>query len=81
VFFALAVQRTQNPIPKAIEQELESDNRLYFQLSLAEALSCTLFELKDRVTDEELALWAAYFAVKGRRQEKEMDRIKRQARR
>lgn len=73
--------RRQSQILKAIEQELESDNRLYFQLSLAEALSCTLFELKDRVTDEELALWAAYFAVKGRRQEKEMDRIKRQARR
>jgi len=81
VFFALVAPRRQSRILKAIEQELESDNRLYFQLSLAEALSCTLFELKDRVTDEELALWAAYFAVKGRRQEKEMDRIKRQARR
>jgi hypothetical protein len=40
-----------------------------------------LFELKDKVTDEELALWAAYFAVKGRRQQKEMDKIKRQSHR
>jgi len=70
-----------NPIPKAIEQELESDNRLYFQLSLAEALHCTLFELKDRVTDEELALWAAYFSIKSKRQEKEIEKIKRETRR
>jgi len=40
-----------------------------------------LFELKDRVTDEELALWAAYFSIKNKRQEKEMEKIKRQARR
>ena len=71
----------QSPIPKAIEQELESDNRLYFQLSLAEALHCTLFELKDRVTDEELALWAAYFSIKTKRQEKEIEKIKRETRR
>ncbi len=70
-----------SPIPKAIEQELESDNRLYFQLSLAEALHCTLFELKDRVTDEELALWAAYFSIKSKRQEKEIEKIKRETRR
>ena len=70
-----------NLIPKAIEQELESDNRLYFQLSLAEALHCTLFELKDRVTDEELALWAAYFSIKSKRQEKEIEKIKRETRR
>ena len=71
----------QSLTPKAIEQELESDNRLYFQLSLAEALHCTLFELKNRVTDEELALWAAYFTIKSKRQEKEMEKIKNQARR
>lgn len=79
--FVRVVRRMWSLILKAIEKELESDNRLYFQLSLAEALSCTLFELKDRVTDEELALWAAYFAVKSRRQEQEMEKIKRQSRR
>lgn len=75
------VRRTLSLILKAIEQELESDNRLYFQLSLAEALHCTLFELKDRVTDEELALWAAYFSIKSKRQEKEIEKIKRETRR
>lgn len=67
--------------PKAIEQELESDNRLYFQLSLAEVLHCTLFELKSKVTEEEFALWVAYFSIKNKRQEKEMEKIKNQARR
>jgi len=67
----------QSPIPKAIEQELESDNRLYFQLALAETLGCTLFELKSKVTDEEMLLWIAYFSIKNKRQEKEIEKIKR----
>lgn len=75
------VPRRQSQTLKALEKELESDNRLYFQLALAETLHCTLFELKNKVTDEEMALWVAYFAIKGRRQEKEMEKIKRQARR
>lgn len=72
------VQIAQNQTPKAIESELESDGRLYFQLSLAEVLHCTLFELKSKVTDEEMSLWAAYFAVKSKRQEAQMEKIKRQ---
>jgi hypothetical protein len=71
---------TQSPIPKAIEKELEADNRLYFQLSLAEALHCTLSDLKLKVTEEEMSLWAAYFAIKNRKHEQEMEKIKRQAR-
>lgn len=72
---------TQNLTAKVIEQELEHDGRLFFQLSLAEVLRCTLAELKGKITDEEMSLWAAYFAIKNRRQEKEMDKIKRQTRR
>lgn len=75
------VRQKLNLTLKAIEKELESDNRLYFQLALAETLHCTLFELKNKVTDEEMALWVAYFAIKGVRQEKEMEKIKREARR
>jgi hypothetical protein len=40
-----------------------------------------LFELKDKVTDEEMLLWAAYFSIKNKRQEKEMEKIKRETRR
>lgn len=69
-----------NPIPKAIEEELDADGRLYYQLSLAETLHCTLYELKSKMTEEELQLWAAYFAIKNRRQAKELEKIKRQSR-
>lgn len=68
---------TTNPTPKAIEQELESDGRLFFQLSLAEALHCTLNELKTRITDEEMSLWAAYFAIKKRHHDKMIEDAKR----
>jgi hypothetical protein len=54
---------------------------LFFQLSLAETLHCTLHELKDKVTDQELLLWSAYFSIKNRKQKEEMDKIKRQSRR
>jgi hypothetical protein len=40
-----------------------------------------LSELKTKVTDEEMLLWSAYFAIKNRRQEQEMEKIKRQSRR
>jgi hypothetical protein len=72
------VQTAQSQTPKVIESELESDGRLYFQLSLAEVLHCTLSELKGKVTDEEMSLWAAYFAIKSKRQAAEMEKIKRQ---
>jgi hypothetical protein len=77
----LIARTKQKLIAKAIESELESDGRLFFQLSLAEVLHCTLSELKTKVTDEEMLLWSAYFAIKNRRQEQEMEKIKRQSRR
>lgn len=63
-----------------IEAELEADGRLYYQLSLAETLHLTLYELKSKMTEEELQLWAAYFSIKSKRQEKDMEKIKRQSR-
>lgn len=72
---------TQSPTLKAIEKELESDGRLFFQLSLAETLHCTLNELKSKVTDEEMSLWAAYFSIKKKQHDKMMDDTKRGARR
>jgi hypothetical protein len=35
-----------------------------------------LSELKGKITDEEMSLWAAYFAIKGKRQQAELDKIK-----
>jgi hypothetical protein len=46
-------------------------------MSLAEALHCTLYELKSRVTDEEMILWQLYFQRKNELHEKEMEKMKR----
>jgi hypothetical protein len=48
-------------------------------LSLAEALHCTLFELKNRVTEEEMILWQVFYGIKSKRQEKELEEAKRKA--
>ncbi len=81
MFSSLAARRTLSPTPKAIEKELEFDGRLLFQLSLAETLHCTLNELKTKVTDEEMSLWAAYFAIKKRQNDKMMEDAKKNAKR
>ena len=46
-------------------------------MQLAEALHCTLHELKSRVTEEELILWSLHFGRKAELQAKEMEKIKR----
>jgi hypothetical protein len=46
-------------------------------MQLAEALHCTLHELKSRVTEEEFILWQLYFSRKAEVQAKEMEKIKR----
>jgi len=40
-------------------------------------LHLTLYELKSKMTEEEMQIWAAYFSIKSKRQEKEMEKIKR----
>lgn len=64
-----------------LEKELESDNRLMFQLSLAEELKMTLAQLKKSMTDEEMLLWSAYFRIKKRQHDKMMEDAKKGARR
>jgi hypothetical protein len=82
VFSSLAGRtETSSQIQKVIESELEEDGRLYFQLSLAEILHCTLYELKSKVTEEEMQLWACYFSIKSKRQAKDIEKVKRASRR
>lgn len=77
--FVLAARRGKSsPNPKEIEAGLEQDHRLYFQFCLAEKLHMTLNQLKSEVTEEEMALWAAYFEVKAKRGKKYLDKIKKQ---
>jgi hypothetical protein len=37
----------------------------------------TLSELKSKVTEEELVLWHAYFSIKNRRHQEEIEKAKR----
>jgi hypothetical protein len=46
-------------------------------MSLAETLHCTLYELKSRITEEEMLLWQLYFSRKNRIQKEEMEKAKR----
>lgn len=46
-------------------------------MSLAEKLGMTLNQLKSQITEEELALWSAYFAVKFKREKKVLDDAKK----
>jgi len=41
----------------------------------------TLSELKEKVTEEELLLWHAFYSIKAKKQQEEMEKIKQKARR
>lgn len=46
------------------------------QLSLAKELGCTLTELVDRVSPQELLLWNTFFQIQKEEEEKQMKRRK-----
>jgi hypothetical protein len=46
-------------------------------MSLAETLHCTLYELKSRITEEEMLLWQLHFSRKAKLQKEEMEKAKR----
>lgn len=50
---------------------------LMLQMSLAKELSCSLSELTERVTQEELLLWNTFFQIEREDAEKEAKRRKR----
>ncbi len=57
--------------PKAL---LDEENDLEFQFFLAQKLSMTVAELRDRMTHAEYVGWSRYFAVKAQREE--LERLK-----
>jgi len=46
-------------------------------MSLAESLHLTLFDLKSRMTEEEMILWSLHFERKAKLQREEMEKIKK----
>lgn len=72
---------TKSQTTKALESEFEASPRLQFQLALAETLHLTLYELKSKMTDEEMVLWQLHFNRKNKLQEKELAKIKTDSKR
>lgn len=52
---------------------------IYLQFFIAEQLGYTHREIREKMSLQELYAWAAYFQLKGEREEEAMEKIKRQA--
>ena len=59
--------------------QLDKDNYLYLQFFVAETLGITLGHLQKNMTIEELYAWNAYFTLKGEREEKAYEDMKKKA--
>ena len=59
--------------------QLDKDNYLYLQFFVAETLGITLGHLQKNMTVEELYAWNAYFRLKGEREEKAYEDMKKKA--
>ena len=66
-------RRKLTRLPKEREAKLQRDFKkasyLRFQLTLARELGMTLRALREQVTEEELEIWALYFAEESRERE------------
>ena len=58
------------------QKRLTQDSWLYFEFFLACELGMTVSRLRNELTDAELVYFAAYYQLKGEREEKAMDRAK-----
>ena len=70
-------RRTKNSTSKVLTKELKEENNLLAELVVAEKLSLTLSELRERMTPEELWLWHAFFNLQNQQQEEAMKKAKR----
>lgn len=59
---------------------LKKDNQLLAELVVAEKLGYTLYELRDRMTPEELQLWVLFYDLKADEEKAAMDKAKRRRR-
>ena len=56
---------------RTLSDQLKDDGKLFFQLYLAQELHMTLGDLRERITDEEMELWSAYFHLRNKQQEEQ----------
>lgn len=63
-----------------IKTQLKNDGQLLTELHVAKELGMTLGDLRDRMTYEELWLWAAYFGLINDQQEEQSKKIRNRRR-
>ena len=63
--------------PKALEAELKKDGFIQIQFFVAEKLSCTLSELRQKMTAEELFGWYTYFKIRSDEEKAAFDKARR----
>ena len=62
-----------------LKATIEQDNSLFLQFFIAEKLGMTLTDLRSKMSFKELLAWSAYLSIKSDREEKEMEKARRQA--
>ena len=62
-----------------LKATIEQDNSLFLQFFIAEKLGMTLTDLRAKMSFKELLAWSAYLSIKSDREEKEMEKARRQA--
>lgn len=67
----------RNWTPKALEAELKKDGYLRIQFFVAEKLSLTLSDLRNRMTDTELLGWYTYYKIQADEDQAAYDKAKR----
>ena len=62
-----------------LKATIEQDNSLFLQFFIAEKLGMTLTDLRSKMSFKELLAWSVYLSIKSDREEKEMEKARRQA--
>ena len=60
-----------------LKYQLKNDGLLLQEMIVAEKLGYCLNDLRERMTEEELYLWAAFYELRAEEEKRVMDRAKR----
>ena len=63
-----------------LKYQLKNDGLLLQEMIVAEKLGYCLNDLRERVTEEELYLWAAFYELRAEEEKRVMDKAKRRRR-
>ena len=70
--------KTRRPsTSKVLTKQLKNDGQLVQELIVAEKLGYCLAELREKMTVEELYLWAAFYQLRADEEQKQIDKAKR----